>query len=131
MELGASEPRKNRGPRRLRKLPGKGTGIRRLFLAKVQVSSQNFLPKTLPPWHQANSSEERRMGQEKGERRKEKGEWRMGKKKNKKKNQEKNERERETQTVFAIWGGRRCFFLRFDADRCSGFLIAVILNGFK
>jgi hypothetical protein len=41
LELGAPEPRKNRGPRRLRKSPGKGTGIRRLFPEKVQVSSQN------------------------------------------------------------------------------------------
>jgi hypothetical protein len=93
LELGAPEPRKNRGPRRLRKSPGKGTGLRRLFPGKVQVSSQNFLPKTLSPWHQANFSGERRMG-----------------KKKKEKNQEKNVRERETQTVFAIWGGRRCFF---------------------
>jgi hypothetical protein len=70
------------------------------------------------------------MGQEKGERRKEKGEWRMGKKKNKKKNQEKNERERDADCICHL-GREKMFFLRFDADRCSGFLIAVILNGFK
>jgi hypothetical protein len=62
------------------------------------------------------------MGKEKGERKKERGEW---VKEQKEKNQEKRERERP------YIGRKKMFFLRFDADRWGGVLIAVILNGFK
>jgi hypothetical protein len=49
---GSRASRKSRS-QEVEEIAGKGTGIKRLFPAKVQVSSQNFLPKTLPPWHQA------------------------------------------------------------------------------
>jgi hypothetical protein len=102
LELGAPEPRKNRGPRRLKKSPGKGTGIRRLFPGKVQVSSQNFLPKTLSPWHQANFSGERRMGK--------------NKKKRIRRRMRERERERDADRICHL-GREKMFLLRFDADR--------------
>jgi hypothetical protein len=73
LELGAPEPRENRGTRRLRKSPGKGTGIRRLLptFFRQKYHPQIFCLK--PYLHgQATLSGEGRMGQEK-ERRKENG----------------------------------------------------------
>jgi hypothetical protein len=117
MELGAPEPRENRGPRRLRKLPAKVQvssdffrqryryhpkifclkpylhGIKRFILSSVVSTTISFVEVRL---------EVRRMEMECGSR-----ERRMGKKK--KKNQEKNEKERETQ--------KKCVFLRLDVDR--------------